>query len=119
MQNREAPAYQEYAASMLAKLDYRTLSLTERGLLYSLRLELWVNDRLPSNPAKLARVLGYAGLESEVEKALAAIMPFFAKVDDFLISPELDNYKIHLADAKKRMSEGGQKGMKKRYGKNP
>jgi len=37
--NRTAPAYQEYAASMMARLEYRTLTLPQRGLLYSMRLE--------------------------------------------------------------------------------
>jgi len=37
--NRTAPAYQEYAASMMARFEYRTLTLAHRGLLYSMRLE--------------------------------------------------------------------------------
>jgi hypothetical protein len=31
-QNRDAPAYQEYAASMLANLQFRLLPLEARGL---------------------------------------------------------------------------------------
>lgn len=115
MQNRDAPAFQEYAASMMARIDYRTMTLAERGLLYSMRLECWVNDLLPADPGMLAKVLGFT--PGEVEKALPAVMPLFANVDGFLVSPELDNYKIHLADSRKRMSDGGRKGMEKRYGK--
>ena len=37
-QNRDAPAYQEYAANLLARREFRAMSLPERGLLYTLRL---------------------------------------------------------------------------------
>ena len=111
MQNRDAPAFQEYACSMMAKIEYRTMTLAERGLLYTMRLECWVNDGLPANPANpasLAKVLGYS--EAEVKKALPAVIPFFVEIVGFFSSPELDRYKLHLADARKKMVEGGQKG---------
>ncbi len=117
MQNRDAPAFQEYAASMMARIDYRTMTLAERGLLYSMRLECWVNDRLPADPGKLARVLGFDA--DNVKNALPAVLKFFAELDGFVISPELDNYKIHLENSRKRMSEGGKKGMQKRYANKP
>lgn len=121
MQNREAPAYQEYAANMMAKIDFRAMSLAERGLLYTMRLECWVNDRLPADPDRLAKVLGYSA--GEVKKALPAVKPFFVIVDGFLTSPELDNYKIHIEDGRKRRVEGGRAGglksAKKRAGKQP
>ena len=53
-QNRNAPAYQEYASDMLASVDYRMLTLAQRGLLWSLRLELWVNKKLPAGRRKEA-----------------------------------------------------------------
>jgi hypothetical protein len=117
VQNRDAPAYQEYAAAMMAKIEYRTMSLAARGLLYSMRLECWVNDQLPADPEMLAKVLGFAS--DEIKTALPEVQSFFANVGGFLISPELDNYKIHLAEGKKRMSAGGKKGMEERYGKKP
>ena len=46
-QNREPPAFQEYAAAMMAKTDYRLMSLAGRGLLYTMRLECWVNLTCP------------------------------------------------------------------------
>ena len=112
MQNRDAPSYQEYPASIMAKLDYRTMSLAERGLLYTMRLECWVNERLPADPARLAKVLGYA--TEEVKQALPAVLSFFSELDGFVSSPELDNYKIHLADRKRRMSQGGKNSAEKR-----
>ncbi len=55
-QNRKAPAYQEYAATIMAQLSFRTMSLQDRGLLYTMRLECWVNMRLPNNHNDLAKV---------------------------------------------------------------
>lgn len=110
-QNRDAPAYQEYAASVMAKTQYRVLSLTERGLLYTLKLECWVNKRLPSNPAMLARVLGMEA--SEVATALPKVMPFFAMDGPDLVCPELEDYRAHIDARRDRLSEAGKKGAAK------
>lgn len=104
-QNRDAPAFQEYAANMMAKIEYRLLSLEARGLLYTMRLECWVNGGLPSSPAQLARVLGFD--VEQVKAALAAIAPFFAIENDTFVCPELIDYRAHLAEQRRRQSEGG------------
>ena len=110
-QNREPPAYQEYAASMMARTDYRVLSLEGRGLLYTLRNECWVNGKLPADSATLARVLGYPS--DQVERALSELRPFFEAVDGCLRCPELDDYRAHLDDRRERQSAGGRNGAKK------
>lgn len=107
-QNRDAPAYQEYAATMLSRLPFRTMSLQDRGLLYTMRLECWVNAQLPSNSNDLAKVLGLP-IEQVVE-SLTAVMPFFTVVDGFIISPELEDYRVHLAERKIKQSQGGKRG---------
>ena len=107
-QNRDAPAFQEYAAAMLSRLPFRTMTLQERGLLYTMRLECWVNMRLPGNHGDLSKVLGL--LVAEVAASLPAVMPFFEVVDGFIISPELENYRAHLADRKSKQSQGGKRG---------
>jgi hypothetical protein len=107
-QNRNAPAYQEYAAALLAQLPFRTMTLQDRGLLYTMRLECWVNVRLPQSPADLAKVLGLP--VAEITESLAAVMPFFQIVDGFVISPELENYRAHLAERKSKQSKGGKIG---------
>ena len=107
-QNRDAPAYQEYAASLLAQLPFRTMTLQDRGLLYTMRLECWVNVRLPNNPNDLAKVLGLP--VTEVASSLAAVMPFFEAVGNFIVSPELENYRAYLAERKNRQSQGGKRG---------
>lgn len=107
-QNRDAPAYQEYAATILAQLSFRTMTLQDRGLLYTMRLECWVNVRLPNDHSNLAKVLGLP--VAEVTGSLAAVMPFFEVIDGFIISPELENYRAHLADRKSKQSHGGKRG---------
>ncbi|PKO92381.1 MAG: hypothetical protein CVU16_06435 [Betaproteobacteria bacterium HGW-Betaproteobacteria-10] len=102
---------------MMARIDYRSMSLAGRGLLYSMRLECWVNDQLPADPGMLAKVLGFDA--NEIKSTLPEVQSFFANVDGFLISPELDNYKIHLEEIRNKQRAGGVKGAKKRYGKKP
>ncbi len=107
-QKREPPAYQEYAASMLAKFEFRRMSFAERGLLYTMRLECWVNGFLPSDEQELARVLGVA--PQEVSSALPALRSFFMFNEGRITSPELDNYQQHLAERREKQSAGGKKG---------
>jgi len=54
---RPAPAYQEYAADLLADQRYRLMTLAERGLWDTLRKECWVNNKVPSSLPVLAKLL--------------------------------------------------------------
>ncbi len=108
MQNREAPAYQEYAATILARLEFRQMTLVERGLFVTMRFECWVNHKLPSRPTNLAKILGLA--DQDVSQALPAVMPFFKLQGDFIVCPELEDYRQHLADRRQKQSAGGVKG---------
>lgn len=106
MQHRDPPAYQEYAASILAKSSFRELTLQEKGLLYTLKLECWVNKSLPKCSKKLAI---YAGAtEQEISDILPKIMQFFAEKNSRISSPELDNYRAHL----EKISEARRNGAK-------
>lgn len=115
MQNRPAPAYQEYAAAMMASTPYRLLGLSERGLLYTMRLECWVNHGIPENPAALAKILGFDA--AEVAAALPAVMPFFRKENGFITCPELDDYRRHLEVTRLKQSEGGKQSAANKKGK--
>ena len=110
-QNRPAPCYQEYSASMLANVNFRQMPLAARGLLYTLRLECWENHRLPADPSKLASVLRFD--ESEIIAAMQWLDTFIRTRDGWLTSPELDDYRQHLADQRKAQSNGGKKGAAK------
>ncbi|MCC6922435.1 MAG: hypothetical protein IT525_05150 [Nitrosomonas sp.] len=107
-QNRKPPAYQEYAATILAEISFRTMSLQSRGLFYTMRLECWVNQRLPSDQDDLAKILGFS--TDQVSASLPAVMSFFAIDGEFIICPELEDYREHLAQRKLKQSQGGKTG---------
>lgn len=96
---------------MMARTDYRVLSLEGRGLLYTLRNECWVNGQLPADPPTLARVLGYP--VEQVQRALQELRGFVVTVGGVLRCPELDDYRAHLDDRRERQSAGGRKGAEK------
>lgn len=104
-QNREPPAFQEYAAAMMAKTEYRLMSLAGRGLLYTMRLECWVNRRLPPDVPRLARVLGFNA--DEVAALMLEVKPFFAIDQNGLYCPELEDYREHVDERRQKQSEGG------------
>lgn len=111
MQNRKPPAFQEYAASMLANRAFRLLDFQERGLLFTMRLEFWENGSLPSNTEELARLLGCS--EGLLDVCLSALSSFFRVEGGEIIFDELENYRIHLAERRKKQSEGGRRGASK------
>jgi hypothetical protein len=108
MQDREPPAYQEYAAPMLASRAFRLMNATQRGVLYSMKLECWINRTVPAEPGALAKILGIDA--EDVVAALPAVMPFFASVGDDIRCPELDKYRAHLDTRHSRQSQGGKTG---------
>lgn len=107
-QNRKPPAYQEYAASVIASADYRMLTLTARGLLYTLKLECWENRQVPREPTALSRFLGVS--EEELRSTLPQVMFYFQIEGRFLICPEIEDYRQHLADTRAKQVAGGKKG---------
>lgn len=107
-QNREAPAYQEYASNMLANIDFRKMSLQERGLLYTFRLECWVNHSIPSDSTELAKILGLT--VDEVNESMPAVMSHFVRDGASICSPELRDYRTHIEKQRLKQSEGGRRG---------
>lgn len=114
-QGRDPPAYQEYAAAMLSQIPFRVVPLPARGLLYTMRLECWVNRKLPRNPAQLAKVLGLT--QAEASDLLPHVMPFFAIAGEFIVSPELDKYRAKLDEKRQKQSDGGKRSSEARNGK--
>jgi len=110
-QGRDPPAFQEYAANMMACTDYRVLDMPLRGMLMSMRLECWVNRTVPSSPRVLAKVLG-CDLKL-AERAIAELVAFFTVDGDKLRCPELDRYRAHLDEESRKKSEGGKAGAAK------
>ena len=106
---RNPPAFQEYAADMLANRLFRTMSLQERGLLMTMRLECWVNKSVPADAGDLAKTLGLP--EQNVFNALTSrVSHFFLEIDKNLTCIELDAYRNKLQSGRQAMAEGGRKG---------
>jgi hypothetical protein len=106
---RDIPAYQEYASDLIAKKHYRLMSLQERGLFFTIRLECWVNRSVPSDPLELAKYLGFH--EDDITKNLTSNLLHFLKVEDrVLICPELNLYRERVISTREKKSEGGKKG---------
>ena len=107
-QNRPPPGFQEYASSMLSNIDFRTMPLPARGLLYQMRLECWVNHKLPVNQETLAKYLGITVKAMNHNQPL--VMPFFANQGNVIICPELEDYREYLRARKEAQAAGGKKG---------
>jgi len=96
---------------MMARFDYRTLSLAQRGLLYSMRLECWVNQYLPESPEIIARILGFD--HAEIAAEIPFVMSFFDVQNGRIFAPDLEAYRERLNFIKDRQAEGGRAGAKK------
>lgn len=106
---RPPPAYQEYASDMLANMQYRMMSLSERGLLDTMRRECWVNKKVPMQEEELASYLGIDGVE--IKACLTPrVLSFFIDRANFLICAELEQYREVLIERHQKMAAGGQKG---------
>ncbi len=106
---RNPPAFQEYAADMLASRLFRAMSLQERGLLMTMRFECWVNKSVPADAGDLAKTLGLS--EQDVFNSLTSrVSHFFIEADKNLTCTELDAYRNKLLNMRHAMSEGGRKG---------
>jgi hypothetical protein len=111
-QKRPPPAFQEYASDTLANIDFRLLSLSERGLRTTMRLECWVNGYVPANPKELAVILNLSA--SEVERAFTQrLLSLFVRQGDKLFCQDLENYREALLNKRQAQSEGGRSGGKK------
>lgn len=106
---RRPPAFQFYPSNVMSSIQYRTMSLAERGLMMSMQNECWVNDSVPSDIKVLAKILGYP--ENEIKESLTPnVMHFFYKEDERIISPELIAYRNKLDERQRLQIEGGKKG---------
>jgi uncharacterized protein YdaU (DUF1376 family) len=107
------PWYYMYAANLMSDQRYRMMTLEERGIFLTLQNECWVNDKLPSSPAKLSRLLGIS--EALVIRSMSdQVKSFFLITDSSISSTELDGYKSKHLKQREKQSLGGQKSAAKR-----
>jgi hypothetical protein len=106
---RPAPAYQIYPSNIMSNINWRTMSLEQRGLMITLQFECWVNGSVPSNPQILAKLL-LIGDSSLKDLLSNEVMSFFDIRDEKIVCPELAAYKYILDQRRSKQSEGGKKG---------
>jgi hypothetical protein len=106
---REIPAYQEYASDLIANKHYRLMSLQERGLFLTIRLECWTNRNVPSDHKELAKYLGF-NEEDIMNNLTSRVLHFFQIENQFMTCPELDLYRERVIASREKKSEGGKKG---------
>ena len=106
------PAFQEYAAQMLADPQIRQMAPGEVGLMCMLRWLYWVSGPLPADTKTLAKSIGWT--KAKVEKYLTPrVLSFFDPMPELegnLDCPELRDYKLGLDLRRKAQSEGGRIG---------
>ncbi len=108
-QHRDPPAYQEYAASTLANRNFRLMTLAERGLFHTLRLECWQNSQVPATINELAKYFGFDA--GDIKGALSEkVKSFFSEENGLFTCPELEDYRQHLKEIRANQSKGGKKG---------
>lgn len=106
---RNPPAFQCYAASLIADRNYKLMSPAERGLFMSMYLDSWVNSRLPADTKELAKYLGFE--EECIRLNLTdKVLHFFKKDGEDYICPELEDYRKTLVDRNLAKAMGGKKG---------
>jgi len=106
---RNAPAYQEYPADLLANEDYAMMSLDERGLFHSIRHHCWVNGSVSNKPDDLAYLV-----HSTEGQVLLALTERVKKFFDFhptkperFISPELEKYRKEMTEKSEARRQAG------------
>jgi hypothetical protein len=114
---RPPPAFQEYASDNLANMQFRLMSLEERGLWATLRFECWVNKSIPANTQELSTLLNLNA--SLVERSLTnRVLSFFVFVGNYMVCPELEKYREACEIRTQALSDGGRNGGRKTQSKN-
>lgn len=112
---RKAPAFQEYASDTLANERFRVLSLAERGLLWSMRLQCWTNGAVPGDPTALARLLG-ADVTELKENLTGGVLAFFIESEDGrLVDDELRSQREGYESRNAQQVEAGKLGAEARW----
>lgn len=114
---RPPPAYLEYPSDLLANMKFRRMSLPERGLWQTMRLECWVNKMLPKNPEEIAFVLNLP-LQEVQANLTSGVLGFFVENEQGLYCKELEEYRVNQLQRQIALSQGGKKGGEKTQQKN-
>jgi len=110
---KDVPYFQLYAANFLSNRQFKLMNLDERGILISIYMECWVNKSIPIESAELAKCLSFS--EQEVLKSLSSrVKSFLLEQDGNYISPELEGYREKFMEGRRKQSEGGKDGARRK-----
>tara|TARA_Y100000004_G_scaffold84349_1_gene94679 strand:+ start:3260 stop:4120 length:861 start_codon:yes stop_codon:yes gene_type:complete len=112
----KAPAFQFYAGDFLSDLKVATMSMEERGVYITLLSYAWLEEGLPQDINKLARLCGNPKNFSKTWEVVGEC--FYIDEDDKLKNPKMEEIRETLQSYKKKMSEAGKKGMESRWKNN-
>ena len=110
----KAPAFQFYPKDWLSDPDVVCMSMGQRGAYITLLCYCWKEDKLPNNPDYIRKLLGNV---PKWKTLWNGIKHKFEIRGDYLIHPRLEKERIKQEEYRKKKSNAGKKGMKKRWNK--
>ena len=110
----KAPAFQFYPKDWLTDPDVVCMSMAQKGAYITLICYCWREDQLPNNPDYIRKLLGNV---PKWKTLWNGIKHKFEIRGNYLVHPRLEKERIKQEEYRKKKSNAGKKGMKKRWGK--
>ena len=113
----KAPAFQFYAGDFLSDLKVATMSMEERGVYITLLSYCWLEEGLPQDKNKLARLCSNPKNFNKLWDVVGEC--FYIDEDDLKYkNKKMEEIRMTLSSYKKKMSDAGKKGMESRWKNN-
>ena len=113
----KAPAFQFYASDFLSDLKVATMSMSERGVYITLLSYAWLENGLPQDIKKLARLCGNPKQFDKIWDVVGECF-YIDEDDNRLKNTKMEEIRENLQSYKKKMSDAGKKGMESRWKNN-
>lgn len=113
MAAESSPAFQFYPKEFLCDANVAAMSAAELGVYIKLICICWGDESLPSDPVKLARIVGLS--LKHFNHLWPAVVPCFRLVDDRYRHPRLDKEREKQAIHRAKRSDAGSDGARERW----
>ena len=107
----DRPAFMMYAANILAKREFRSMTFAERGLWITLILECWPNQEIPANENQLSEYIGFP--LGDLQRTLPKVLWYFERTGEEFYCPTLEKYRDEQDARKAKQAAGGRHGAAK------
>src|SRR4051812_202294 len=102
---KAAPAFQDYAADMLADSRFAMMSAAAVGVFYRLKLQAWLDGSVPADVKAVARLVRE---DAAVVSAIwPEVLPMFEELDGRLIYPPHEEQRAKHAAWRDKSRQGG------------